>query len=296
MRRKASYCSQVSHRLCPAVLAVRTEPLAWRPLGDALAYASSLGLYATVTTNGLLLSRRAHELAEGRCSELFVSLDGTTAVHDRIRRHPGSFARAVEGIRSVADLADAPEISVFFTISEFNVGHLKAFLDAMASLPLKQVGLIHNNFVTPTQADGHNALYGGSYPATASNTFESDPSTIDIARLADELAQVRMAAWPFELTIQPDRTTAAELEIYYRQPEEFVGKRCNDAFRILMIDADGEAVPVHGRCYRFPITNIRDAGLEGVWTHPKVQALRATLDAAGGLLPACSRCCGGFGA
>ena len=35
-----------------------TEPLAWKPLGEALAYAAGLGLHATVTTNGLLLPRR----------------------------------------------------------------------------------------------------------------------------------------------------------------------------------------------------------------------------------------------
>jgi hypothetical protein len=272
-----------------------TEPLAWSPLGDALAYASGLGLHATVTTNGLLLPRRAEELVAGGCRELFVSLDGPPAVHDRIRRRAGSFARAIEGISAVARLGDAPEIAVFCTISEYNVGHLAAFVAAMRDLPLKQVGLMHNNFVTPAQAEAHNARYGALYPATPSNTFESDPAAIDIARLSAELAEIAAADWPFELTIQPDLTGAADLETNYRRPAHFVGRRCHDAFRMLMIDADGEAIPVHGRCYRFPIANVRDVGLARLWTHPKTTALRATLDAAGGLLPACSRCCGGFG-
>lgn len=272
-----------------------TEPLAWRPLGDALAYASALGLHATVTTNGLLLPKRAAEFAAGRCRGLFVSLDGSAALHDRIRRHVGSFARAVEGIRAVAALEGAPEISVFCTISEYNVGHLKTFLADISDLPLKQVGLIHNNFVTPAQANEHNMLYGAAYPATASNSFESDPTTIDIARLADELADIKGTTWPFSVTIQPDRTSEADLDIYYRHPSQFIGRRCHDAFRILMVDADGESVPVHGRCYRFPIANVRDVGLEGIWKHSSIEALRATLTEAGGLLPACSRCCGGFG-
>jgi MoaA/NifB/PqqE/SkfB family radical SAM enzyme len=272
-----------------------TEPLAWRPLGDALSYASALGLYTTVTTNGLLLPKRAAEFAAGRCRGLFVSLDGPAALHDRIRRHVGSFARAVEGIRAVAALEGAPEISVFCTISEYNVGHLKTFLADISDLPLKQVGLIHNNFVTPELANEHNALYGATYPATASNSFESDPTTIDIARLADELADIKATTWPFSVTIQPDRTSEADLDIYYRHPSQFIGRRCHDAFRILMIDADGESVPVHGRCYRFPIANVRDAGLESIWKHSSMEALRAALTEAGGLLPGCSRCCGGFG-
>lgn len=272
-----------------------TEPLAWRPLGDALAYASALGLHATVTTNGLLLPKRAAEFADGRCRELFVSLDGPAELHDRIRRHKGSFARAVEGIRAVAALGGAPEISVFCTISEFNVGHLKTFLTDMSDLPLKQVGLIHNNFVTPAMAQQHNALYGATYPATASNSFEADPTTIDVARLADELADIKASTWPFSVTIQPDRTSEADLDIYYHHPTQLVGRRCHDAFRILMVDADGESVPVHGRCFRFPIANVRDAGLEGIWKHSSIEALRTALNDAGGLLPACSRCCGGFG-
>jgi MoaA/NifB/PqqE/SkfB family radical SAM enzyme len=273
-----------------------TEPLAWRPLGDALAYAAQLGLQATVTTNGLLLPQRAEELVDGGCRELFVSLDGPARVHNRIRRHPASFARAVEGIRAVAQRPGAPEISVFCTISEFNVGHLEAFLGEMAGLPLKHVGLMHNNFVTDAQAREHNALHGARYPVTPSNSFESDPGAIDVARLAEELAAIAAVDWPFEVSIQPNLTSEADLEIYYRRPSQFVGRRCSDAFRILMVDADGEAIPVHGRCYRFPIANVREVGLEGVWQHSSVLALRSALTEAGGLLPACSRCCGGFGA
>lgn len=272
-----------------------TEPLAWRPLGDALAYASALGLHTTVTTNGLLLPKRAAELVAGRCRGLFVSLDGPAALHDQIRRHHGSFARAVEGIRAVAALPDPPEISVFCTISEYNVGYLKTFLTDISDLPLKLVGLIHNNFVTPAQANEHNALYGAIYPATASNSFESDPTSIDIVRLADELTDIKGTIWPFKVTMQPDLSSEPDLDIYYRHPSQFVGRRCHDVFRILMVDSDGESVPVHGRCYRFPIANVRDVGLEGIWKHSSIEALREKLSEAGGLLPACSRCCGGFG-
>lgn len=42
-----------------------TEPLAWRPLGDALSYASALGLYTTVTTNGLLLPKTGSGVCGG---------------------------------------------------------------------------------------------------------------------------------------------------------------------------------------------------------------------------------------
>jgi len=272
-----------------------TEPLAWRPLGEALAYASAIGLYTTVTTNGLVLPRRAGELAGGRCRELFVSLDGPEAVHDRIRRHPGSYARAVEGIKAVSALEGAPDISVFCTITEWNVGTLKDFLLGMSSLPLKQVGLMHNNFVTGAQAEAHNLIHGADFTATASNVFDSDPGRIDLDRLASELGEIGASTFPMKVRIQPNLAALDDLITYYHRPEVFIGRRCNDVHRIMMIDSDGEAIPVHGRCYRYPIANIHDTSLQDIWGHEKIAALRTALDQAGGLLPACSRCCGGFG-
>jgi Fe-coproporphyrin III synthase len=272
-----------------------TEPLAWSPLGDALKYARDRGLYASVTTNGLLLPRRAKQLVAGGCVNLSVSLDGPEAIHDRIRRHAGSFARAVEGIKAVAAMPGAPNIAVFCTITEWNVGSLEQFLSDMSALPLKRVGLMHNNFVTGEQAQNHNLVFDGDLHATPSNVFESDPTKIDLERLSAELTQIKRSKYPFPVTIQPDRTAVSDLVIYYRRPDVFIGRHCHDANRILMIDSDGEAIPVHGRCFRFPIANIRTHSLKQIWNHEKLSQLRRTLHHAGGLLPACSRCCGGFG-
>jgi len=274
---------------------VYTEPLAWSPLGRALAYASQNGLPTSVTTNGLLLPRRARELADGVCRRLNVSLDGPEPIHDRIRRREGSYARAVEGIKVLAGLPNPPEIYVFCTITEWNVGSLAAFMRAMSALPLKGLGLMHNNFVTREQADDHNARYGAHWHATASNVFESDPGHIDLELLSGELREISATPYAFPVQIQPHRVTLEELQTYYRSPGVLIGRRCNDATRNLMIDADGEAIPVHGRCFRFPIANIASTPLDGIWRHEKLSQLRRTLKQAGGLMPACSRCCGGFG-
>lgn len=272
-----------------------TEPLAWPPLGEALGYTRDHGLHTSVTTNALLLPRRAEELVAGGCHSLQVSLDGPESVHDRIRRRVGSYARAVSGIEAVAAKAPAVQISVFCTITEWNVGSLRQFLRDMSLLPLKHVGLVHNNFVTEAEAQSHNSLYDGDLHATSSNVFEADPARIDLELLSAELGEIAQSEYPFPVAIQPHRTGLDELMTYYRRPEIFVGRRCNDAFRMLMIDPDGEVIPVHGRCFRFPVANVRDASLKQIWHHEKLSDLRRTLQRAGGLLPACSRCCSGFG-
>ena len=272
-----------------------TEPLAWKPLGEALAMAKERGLSSSVTTNGLLLARFLDDLAHGQCRDLAVSLDGPEDVHDQIRRHPGSYARAVAGIEALAAKPGAPDIGVYCTITELNVGSLRSFLREMSRLPLKRVGLLHNNFVTEGQAEAHNALYGGPLHATASNVFLTDPARIDLELLAAELQEIERAVYPFPVLIQPRLTSVEALETYYRRPETPIGRACHDASRMLMIDADGEAIPVHGRCFRFPIGNIREQSLASIWNHKQLSELRVALRRAGGLLPACSRCCSGFG-
>ena len=272
-----------------------TEPLAWRPIGEALALARERNLQSSVTTNGLLLMRCLDDLAHGQCRHLAVSLDGPEAVHDQIRRHAGSYARAVAGIQALAAKPGAPDIAVYCTITEANVGFLRPFLQEMSRLPLKRVGLLHNNFITAEQAESHNAVYEGPLHATASNVFLTDPGKIDLELLAEELQEIERTAYPFPVLIQPHQTNLTALETYYRRPEAPIGRACHDVSRMLMIDPDGEAIPVHGRCFRFPIGNIREQSLASIWNHEELADLRRALRQAGGLLPACTRCCSGFG-
>ena len=271
-----------------------TEPLAWRPLGEALAMARERSLQASVTTNGLLLMRCLDDLAHGQCRHLAVSIDGPEAVHDEIRRHPGSYARAVAGIEGLAAKPGAPEIAVYCTITESNVGFLRPFLQAMSRLPLARVGLLHNNFITPEQAERHNVAYDGLLHATPSNVFLSDPRRIELKLLAEELQEIERTSYPFPVLIQPHRTSLPALQTYYLEPEAPIGRTCQDVSRMLMIDPDGEAIPAHGRCFRFPIGNILDTSLPSLWNHQRLSDLRRALRDAGGLLPACSRCCSAF--
>jgi MoaA/NifB/PqqE/SkfB family radical SAM enzyme len=285
-----------SHALWPKAHLgfVYTEPLAWPLIGKSLHYARELGQWTSITTNGLLLTRWAKDIAAGHCGAVSVSLDGPEAIHDRIRRKTGSFAKAIEGIEALAALPNPPRISVYCAISEFNAGALREFLQVLREFPLEEVGLLHTNFVTAKQAERHNHDFGDLLHATSSNVFEVDPARVDLALLSEELSEISTTRYPFKVRISPGFTSLRDLTVYYRHPEIPMGRTCRDAFNSLMVDPDGEIIPVHGRCYRFPIANVRDGGLRQAWNHEKVSGLRKTLSQSGGLLPACTRCCGGF--
>ena len=74
------------------------EPLLRRDLPEVLSEAHQR-FHTSVISNGWLLRNRIREIAP-YLDLLFVSLDGIGNLHDRLRGIPGSFSKAVEGIRS----------------------------------------------------------------------------------------------------------------------------------------------------------------------------------------------------
>jgi MoaA/NifB/PqqE/SkfB family radical SAM enzyme len=272
-----------------------TEPLIYPHLFEAATLARAHGLASSVTTNGLQLDKKAAALAEAGVGDVFVSLDGPPEVHNHIRGHARGFERAYEGIRALTALPGGPGVSVFCVITEWNAGRLLEFADLFRGLPLRAMGFMHALFTPQSVADAHNARHGARYHATASNLGEHDASHIDFDALAKEIAALREARLPFPVSFSPDLRTPDELRRFYLEPAVLMGRRCSDAARTIMIKSDGSTVPAHGRCYNLPLGNVYRQSLPEIWNGAPLAQFRADLNAAGGLLPACARCCSAYG-
>ncbi len=272
-----------------------TEPIIYPHLVESLAIADRLGLYTSMTTNALKLRNMATELAEAGLDDVFISLDGPADVHNEIRGNKRSFEWALEGMEKVFAIAGRrPAISVFCTITEWNIGRLQEFLAIFKGMPLRTIGFMHTNFVPVELADRHNAIYAGKYPATASNMAQIDLGKMDLAGLWREISAIRKEDFGFPVTFSPDFKDEAALRRYYQQPELLIGKVCNDAFRMMMIKSDGSVIPAHGRCYQHKVGNLYESSLPEIWNSAAFGGFRKDLMEAGGLLPACARCCSAF--
>lgn len=271
-----------------------TEPLVYPELKESLIYAAKKGLYTTITTNALNLKRKAEELLEGQVKELFISLDGLEETHNYIRGNNRSFQKAVEGIEYITSFENAPKISIYCVITEWNFEELVDFVAYFNDKPIKHLGFMHQNFITEGVANQHNALYGGIYRATHSNIEETDFSKINIQKLFEQIDKIKTSKFNFKPSFSPELTSINELEVYYNQPEVKLGRTCNDVFTNVMIKTDGTVIPAHGRCYNHTMGNIYDQSLEEIWNSKEYGRFRKTLVDAGGLLPACNRCCSAF--
>lgn len=271
-----------------------TEPLVYKYLGESLHYAHSKNLYTTITTNALNLKKKADELLEGHLKELYISLDGPADIHNEIRGYHLSFEKAVEGIEYLMLKKKQPKIFLFCVITQWNIGHLKRFLQHFQNCKLSGVGFMHTNYTPETVAMAHNSVYGKMYQATSSNMQGIQPDDYNLELLHDEMQEIKATRYPFPISFSPELNTRGMLHTFYHQPGVLIGKRCHDAFNAMMIKSNGDVIPAHGRCYNLQIGNLHEHDLRTIWNSSVVAQFRKTLNNAGGLLPACSRCCSAF--
>lgn len=271
-----------------------TEPLIYPYLIESLQYAKEKNIYTSITTNALTLKQKAKDICKAGLNDIFISLDGPEEIHNQIRGHKSSFQKAVEGIDELLIHTPRPKISIFCVITEWNIGHLKEFADYFKKFPIKQLGFMHTNFTPDFIVQNHNNLYGEKYPATISNIEQIEIGKMNLRILMAEIMEIKKSNYPFEVTFSPNIIEEEKLDVFYNQPDKFVGKICNDVYRNIMIKSDGSVIPAHGRCYNLTIGNIYNNSLKEIWNSKVVSEFRKDLMIAGGLLPACSRCCSAF--
>jgi len=272
-----------------------TEPSVYPFLNESLHYAKSKNIYTSITTNALQLAKQADDLIEAGLNELCISLDGPPEIHNLIRGNKQSFEKALAGIEKIySHKKHTLKVSVFCAITEWNIGHLMAFLNCLKAYPLHQVGFMHTVFNTDEQAKVHNAIFGSKYFATSSNTDELNFNAYNLPLLFEEINAIKRMKFSFPVRFQPEINSLAQLQNYYHHPEIKFGKLCTDAFNHLMIKSDGTVIPAHSRCYNIKAGNIYEQSLKEIWNAEVVQSLRKDLLKAGGLFPSCTRCCSAY--
>jgi AdoMet-dependent heme synthase len=114
------------------------EPLIRRDVLDVVAHAKGRNMAVGVATNGAKLPEPvAQRLAELELNRLQVSLDGPPVAHDKLRRWPGLYERAVATIRTARRAS--LRVHVCCTINSFNVDQLEAFVESLLGLDVQRL-------------------------------------------------------------------------------------------------------------------------------------------------------------
>jgi len=118
---------------CPTVSFTGGEPTLRQDLPELVGYAKDKGMRVNLITNGVKCGDESYvgALAEAGLDSAQVSIEaGTAAIHDAITQHPGSWERAVRGVRNLR--AASIHTHTNTTICGGNREHLGELIDFIA--------------------------------------------------------------------------------------------------------------------------------------------------------------------
>ena len=126
----------------PVMLFSGGEPLVRKDLVELAHYATGKGMRAVISTNGTLITKeKARELKSVGLSYVGISLDGGEEVHDRFRKVPGSFKKALQGIENCQ--AEGLKVGLRFTINKRNVAEVPKLFDLVRDLEVPRICFYH---------------------------------------------------------------------------------------------------------------------------------------------------------
>jgi MoaA/NifB/PqqE/SkfB family radical SAM enzyme len=99
------------------------------------------GISITLVTTGLLAARWASAIAS-RIDTVVVSLDGSPAVHDLVRRVPGAFDRLAAGVQALGATATPPRLIARSVVQQANHTALGATIGAARRIGFDEISFL----------------------------------------------------------------------------------------------------------------------------------------------------------
>jgi MoaA/NifB/PqqE/SkfB family radical SAM enzyme len=268
-------------------LSVRTvvltggEPLLNQDLRSLCKFFLDEGIHITLLTTGLLLKKRAGEVAE-LVDDVIVSLDGPEEIHDRIRGINGAFRLIGDGIKSVRELRPAFPFAARATVQRANRLQLRA-----TALSARALGF---NSISFLAADLTSEAFNrpSTWPLSRQNEIgltreETIELEAEIDRLISDHADDLRCRF-----IQEDEAKLRRIVRHFRahlgeiEPE---APTCNAPWVSAVVETDGLVRPCF---FHRPIGNVNDDSLLNVLNGDNAQRFRRMLKMQDD--PICRRC------
>lgn len=99
------------------------EPLMYKGLPAVLDAVCESGMVATVTSNGMLLTKKMVGELKGKANLIAISIDGKPASHNKIRRNSKAFSKMKENLENLRE-AQIP-FGFIFTLTQHNLHELE---------------------------------------------------------------------------------------------------------------------------------------------------------------------------
>jgi MoaA/NifB/PqqE/SkfB family radical SAM enzyme len=271
------------------------EPFLHPDLKRFTGYAKNKGFRLNINTNGLLLAKNAHWIAESAVDDVSISIDGPASVHDKIRGLNGAFEQTCGGIRALRrarGVSFKPIIRINTTIMPQNLASLESICDIAEDLQVDCLSYQHLWFVETGRSKWHDRKFKKIFgqPSSNLNNFDLLHSSVDVDLLIRKLQgiQARRSILPFRVYVYPEMKPD-DIRHYYSKQPRFLRKQCNSRWSRGDIMPDGTVTP----CLSYFAGNIRREPFNRIWNNRRYRRFRQALNK-NGVWPGCIRCCGLF--
>ena len=213
-----------------------------------------------------------------------ISIHGEPTIHDAITRRPGAYAKAIEAIRTMAELragrrtAFGPLLHVTCVLQRENLATLHTLPELVAAAGADVLNL------TLESHQGDLPGFGARHPA------EYEPGALRRPRaerplLLHQLRQVRTECERVGLQLRLPHMPTRDVLDYYDTGMDVRTFVCRTGWLSMSVDAQGRVYP----CFFLQVGNTREQSLAEIWNGQAMRAFRQTLGSR--VYPACQGCC-----
>ena len=248
--------------------------------GEALMHANlwtlcaalkTLSVRITLLSTGLLLARHAGDIVK-YCDDVIVSLDGSAAVHDRIRDVPHAFEQLKTGVAALRGARANYPVSARCVVQRMNFEDLPNIVEAAKSLRLDHISFL----CADVSSTAFNRPDGWPQERAAQVALTPDEVKRFAAIVEETIARCGADFASGFIVETPEKLR--KLVAYFRAVNgeaDFPRVRCNAPWVSTVIEADGTVRPCF---FHAPLGNIRKGGIEDILNSDQAIAFRSQLD------------------
>jgi len=235
----------------------------------------------TILSTGLLLKKYSEEII-AKTNEVIVSLDGSQAIHDKIRNIPDAYNKLKDGVAELKNLNKKYRVTARCVVQKANFNDFPNIIDAAHEIGLDQISFLNADVST----DAFNRI----------DLWEDDK--VEEVRLSrDEVDQFKEIIENLVNTYSQDFKSGfiaeppEKLRKFYNYYAafhnlcDFPAVTCNAPWVSAVIEADGSVRPCF---FHAKIGNIRDSTFTALINSPGSISFRKNLDTTKN--PICKKC------
>ena len=193
----------------------------------------------TLLSTGLLLEKHANDII-AHFNETIVSIDGSPAVHDKIRNISGGFAKLSNGVKALKKIKSNFRITGRCVLQRYNYFDFENIVDAAKEIKLDQISFLAAD--VSSTAFNRPEYWSGD---RVSEVALSKEEVIDLEKILEQ-SFINLRQEYNSKFIAENFQKIRSLVTYYKAVNgigEFPGTVCNAPWVSAVIESDGNVLP-----------------------------------------------------